>query len=126
MPTSSGSSFDNQMVIVLRPSITVNTITLNGYANNRDAGNPSAITTLSSNATTPALVVGYQRNTSTGQGFDEAESPEFEHEVSLGDGSGGTLAWSVYNDNPVDHTIDVSDRASTYNMLVAFWLEFGS
>ena len=118
------ATFNNQWVIVLRPSEGEPSLSYNGYVNVRSAGDPTAITTPSSNATTPTLVVGYQRNTSTGEGFNQEESPQFQYEFSLGSGSGGTVAFSIYNADPANHTIDVSDRAGTYNMLVAFYLEF--
>ena len=69
--------------------------------------------------------MGYQDNTSTSTGFNEAESPAFDQEFNVGSSAGCTFGISLYDsgDTVSDQTIDTTDRANTYNILAAFFLE---
>lgn len=100
-------------------------VEMGGFRSFRTADNPDAITTPAASGTAPMIVVGYQDNTSTSTGFNQAESPAFDQEFNGGDGSGCTFGITLYDsgDTVSNQTIDTTDRATTYNMLVAFFLE---
>jgi hypothetical protein len=121
IPGAAGSTFNNQWIIVVRPSFPPDSVEIPfvAYGQYPDPVDPTALLIPAAGAGTTTLVVGYQRNTSVGQGFDQAESPQFQYEVDILPSNGGaTAGWSLYNNNSaVNHTIDVSDRAATYNSL---------
>jgi hypothetical protein len=121
IPGAAGSTFNNQWIVVVRPSATPSLIEIPfvAYGQYPDPVDPTALVIPAAGAGSTVLVVGYQRNTSVGQGFDQTESPQFQYEtLVLPSDSGATAGWSLYNNNTaVNHTIDVSDRAATYNSL---------
>ena len=112
------------MTVVLEPKED-KPVEMGGFRSTRSAGNPPAITTPASSGTAPLIVVGYQDNTSTSTGFNEAESPAFDQEFNVGSSAGCTFGISLYDsgDTVSDQTIDTTDRANTYNILAAFFLE---
>jgi hypothetical protein len=123
IPGDAGSTFNNQWIIVVRPSYAPSAVEIPfvAYGQYPDTVDPTALLIPAAGLGETTLVVGYQRNTSIGQGFDQIESPQFQYETALepiASGSGATAGWSLYNNNlAVNHTIDVSDRAASYNSL---------
>jgi hypothetical protein len=121
IPGAVGSTFNNQWIIVVRPSFPPNSVEIPFVAYGQYASpvDPPALLIPAAGLGVTTLVVGYQRNTATAQGFNQAESPQFQYEVDILPSNGGaTAGWSLYNNNlAVNHTIDVSDRAATYNSL---------
>lgn len=117
------STYNNQWIIVLSTNRPAKTASLEfaSYAQYADTP-PNLLLPATSSLKQQLVVVGYQRNTSTGEGFDIIESPQFQYEQNIG--SGATAGWSIYNLDPVDHTIGVSDRAATYNSIGGHVISF--
>ena len=121
IPGAAGSTYNNQWIIVVRPSYAPSAVEIPfvAYGQYEDPQDPPPLLIPAAGLGETTLVVGYQRNTSTGQGFNQDESPQFQYEtLVLPSDSGATAGWSLYNNNSaVNHTIDVTDRAATYNSL---------
>jgi len=119
--TGGGSSDNNKIGLVFRPSIDFTTMTFSTPQNSGIINtNPAAITVDPSAETIPVVLIGigavYQGTVT----FSTA-SPAFDAEINLSDND-MRVGYKIYNSSPLSHSIDINDLGSA-NWLAGFYFE---
>jgi hypothetical protein len=119
--TGGGSSDNNKIGLVFRPSIDFTTLTFSTPQNSGIINtNPAAITVDPSAETIPVVLIGigavYQGTVT----FSTA-SPAFDAEINLSDND-MRVGYKIYNSSPLSHSIDINDLGSA-NWLAGFYFK---
>lgn len=101
--TGMDGTTDSKVLLVFRPN-SVASVALPTWGNEATGGNPGQQTVSAAGQTTPLVVIGV--SATTGTPAFSVETPAFSANVTQGN---VRVGYTVYNSDPVDHTVDHFD-----------------
>lgn len=112
---------DRKVILIFRPSKTVNSIVNGSWNSELTTGNPVAQTVTVSGVTTPLIVFAFGSvNTTSGPAF--ADTPAMNEVVCAGTSWSVNVGYLIYNTSPSNQSIDIADGGT--NGLVSGHLRF--